>query len=122
MHETKLTHSKAIQTFLPQANQILVLLDQRSPDLFRQRPRCKRNRPSQEGEAGRLSSLPGGTFGSPRGDWYDVELTYTSNAIEENTLTRSETAIVLKKRLTVHGKPLKDHREVVDHLAALPFV
>jgi hypothetical protein len=45
--------------------------------------------------------------------WYDVELTYTSNAIEGNTLTRSETAIVIEKGLTIGGKPLKDHLEAM---------
>lgn len=55
-------------------------------------------------------------------DWYDVELTYTSNAIEGNTLTRSETAIVIEKGLTVRGKPLKDHEEAVDHFETLKFV
>ncbi len=55
-------------------------------------------------------------------DWYDVELTYTSNAIEGNTLTRSETAIVIEKGITVRGKPLKDHEEAVDHFEALKFV
>ena len=54
--------------------------------------------------------------------WYDVELTYTSNAIEGNTLTRQETALVLEKGLTVRGKPLKDHQEAVDHSEALRFV
>lgn len=54
--------------------------------------------------------------------WYDVELTYTSNAIEGNTLSRSETAIVLEKGFTVRGKPLKDHMEAVDHKAALDYV
>lgn len=54
--------------------------------------------------------------------WYDVELTYTSNAIEGNTLTRQETAVVLEKGITVRGKPLKDHQEAVDHLAALQYV
>ncbi len=54
--------------------------------------------------------------------WYDVELTYTSNAIEGNTLTRQETALVLEKGITVRGKPLKDHEEAVDHLDALLFV
>lgn len=54
--------------------------------------------------------------------WYDVELTYTSNALEGNTLTRSETAIVIEKGLTVRGKPLKDHEEAVDHFEALQFV
>ncbi len=54
--------------------------------------------------------------------WYDVELTYTSNALEGNTLTRSETAIVLEKGLTVRGKPLKDHLEAIDHKDALAYV
>ena len=54
--------------------------------------------------------------------WYDVELTYTSNALEGNTLTRSETAIVLDKGITVGGKPLKDHLEAVGHKDALGYV
>lgn len=54
--------------------------------------------------------------------WYDVELTYTSNAIEGNTLTRVETAIVLEKGITVAGRPLKDYYEAVDHFDALRFV
>ncbi len=51
----------------------------------------------------------------------DVELTYSSNAIEGNTLTLQETAIVLEKGVTVRGKPLKDHQEAVDHFDALKF-
>ncbi len=54
--------------------------------------------------------------------WYDVELTYTSNAIEGNTLTRSETAIVLEKGITIGGKPLKDHLEALGHKDALDCV
>ena len=54
--------------------------------------------------------------------WYDVELTYTSNAIEGNTLTRSETAIVLEKGITIGGKPLKDHLEAIGHKDALDYV
>ncbi|HYU13700.1 MAG TPA: Fic family protein [Stellaceae bacterium] len=54
--------------------------------------------------------------------WYDVELTYSSNAIEGNTLTRSETAIVLEKGITIGGKPLKDHLEAIGHRDALAFV
>lgn len=37
-------------------------------------------------------------------DWFRVELTYTSNAIEGNTLTRLETALVVEKGITVGGK------------------
>ncbi len=54
--------------------------------------------------------------------WYDVELTYSSNAIEGNTLTRSETAIVLEKGITIGGKPLKDHLEAIGHRDALHLV
>jgi Fic family protein len=54
--------------------------------------------------------------------YYDVELTYTSNAIEGNTLTRVETSIVIEKGITVSGKPLKDHLEAVDHYHAIRYV
>ena len=54
--------------------------------------------------------------------WYDVELIYSSNSLEGNTLTRSETAIVLDKGITVRGKPLKDHLEAIDHRDALIYV
>ena len=48
---------------------------------------------------------------------YDVELTYTSNAIEGNTLTLRETAEVIEHGITVGGKSLRDHLEAVDHYA-----
>ena len=50
---------------------------------------------------------------------YDVELTYTSNAIEGNTLTLRETAEVIEHGITVGGKPLRDHLEAQDHYRAL---
>jgi len=51
--------------------------------------------------------------------FYDVELTYTSNAIEGNTLTHRETAEVIEHGITAGGKPLRDHLEAVDHYDAL---
>jgi Fic family protein len=51
--------------------------------------------------------------------YYDVELTYTSNAIEGNTLTLRETAEVIEHGITVGGKKLKDHLEAVDHYDAV---
>jgi Fic family protein len=51
-----------------------------------------------------------------------IDITYTSNAIEGNTLTAGETALVLEKGITVSGKPLKDHLEAVDHARALDWV
>ena len=50
---------------------------------------------------------------------YDVELTYTSNAIEGNTLTLRETAEVIEHGLTIGGKPLRDHLEALDHYDAV---
>jgi Fic family protein len=58
-------------------------------------------------------------------DWYDVELTYTSNAIEGNTLTRVETAEVFEKGLgapAVVAKPIEHQLEVIGHKEALAFV
>lgn len=55
-------------------------------------------------------------------DWIDVELTYNSNAIEGNTLTKQETAIVIEKGLTVGGKSLKEHLEAINHKIALDFI
>ena len=55
-------------------------------------------------------------------EWFRVELTYTSNAIEGNTLTRQETALVVEKGITVGGKSLKEHLEATNHVAALDFI
>jgi cell filamentation protein, protein adenylyltransferase len=51
-----------------------------------------------------------------------IDITYTSNAIEGNTLTAGETALVLEKGITVSGKPLKDHLEAIDHARALEWI
>ena len=53
---------------------------------------------------------------------HDIELTYTSNAIEGNTLTASETMLVIEHGITIGGKPLKDHLEAVDHHDAIRYV
>ena len=48
--------------------------------------------------------------------------THTSTAIEGNTLTLGETAFVIEDGLTVSGKSLKDHQEVVGHARAIDLV
>lgn len=50
-----------------------------------------------------------------------VEYTYNSNAIEGNTLTLRETALVLEG-VTIDKKPLKDHMEAVAHRDAFLYV
>ena len=69
----------------------------------------------------RLRPLPPGIVRNLDG-WFRVELTYTSNALEGNTLSRRETAVVLEKGLTVGGKSLKEHLEATNHARALDFV
>lgn len=55
-------------------------------------------------------------------EWFRVELTYTSNSIEGNTLTRRETALVVEKGLTVGGKTLVEHLEATNHAHAIDWV
>ncbi|WP_295439234.1 hypothetical protein [uncultured Thiodictyon sp.] len=45
--------------------------------------------------------------------------THGSTALEGNTLTLGETKFVIEEGLTVSGKPLKDHQEVMGHARAI---
>lgn len=54
--------------------------------------------------------------------YYDVDITYASNAIEGNTLSPVETTLVIEKGVTIGGKPLNDHLEVLDHYDAMLYV
>lgn len=66
-------------------------------------------RPLTAGEVARLK------------DEFLVEFTYNSNAIEGNTLTLLETAMVLEG-MTIDRKPLKDHLEVIGHRDAFEYM
>ncbi len=55
-------------------------------------------------------------------NYYKIGLTYSSNALEGNTLSESETKIVLEEGITVSGKPLKDHFEAIGHAEAYDFL
>jgi Fic family protein len=50
-----------------------------------------------------------------------VEWTYNSNAIEGNTLTMSETKVVLEG-ITIGGKSMVEHLEAINHRDAIIFV
>ena len=45
--------------------------------------------------------------------YFKISFTYTSNAIEGNTLSLSETKIIIEDGITIGGKPVKDHLEVI---------
>ena len=49
---------------------------------------------------------------------YKIGLTYSSNALEGNTLDLAETKVVIEDGLTINGKPIKDHLETLGHACA----
>jgi len=54
--------------------------------------------------------------------YFRVGMTYTSNALEGNSLTLTETKVLLEDGLTVGGKPLRDCYEAVGHADAYDFM
>lgn len=55
-------------------------------------------------------------------DYYRIGITYSSNAMEGNTLTESETKVVIEEGITISGKPLKHHLEAIGHASAFDYV
>ncbi len=55
-------------------------------------------------------------------EYYRVGLTYTSNALEGNSLTETETKVVLEDGITIGGKPIKDYYEALGHSEAYDYI
>jgi len=55
-------------------------------------------------------------------EYFDVEWTYHSNAIEGSSITLAETKVILAHGLTVGGKSLREHLEVINHKHAIDLV
>lgn len=55
-------------------------------------------------------------------EYYRVGLTFTSNALEGNSLTETETKIVLEDGITIGGKPIKDYYEALGHSEAYDHI
>ena len=51
-----------------------------------------------------------------------IENTYHSNAIEGNTLTLRETALILQEGITIGEKPVREHLEVIGHRDAFEYI
>lgn len=51
-----------------------------------------------------------------------IENTYDTNAIEGNTLTLRETALVLQQGVTIEGKGIRDHLEAIGHKDAFFYM
>jgi Fic family protein len=54
--------------------------------------------------------------------YYRIGLTYASNALEGNSLTETETKVLLEDGLTVGGKPMRDHFEAIGHGEAYDYM
>lgn len=55
-------------------------------------------------------------------EYFKIGLTYSSNALEGNSLNETETKIVLEDGMTIGGKPLRDHFEAIGHAEAYEHV
>ncbi len=55
-------------------------------------------------------------------EYYRIGLTYTSNAMEGNSLTETETKIVLEDGITIGGKRIVDHLEAIGHSDAYNYL
>lgn len=53
---------------------------------------------------------------------FAIEHTYDSNAIEGNTLTLRETALILQEGVTIAEKPIKDHLEAIGYRDAFEYI
>jgi Fic family protein len=53
---------------------------------------------------------------------FDVEFTYNSTAIEGNTFSYQETKIVLLDGITIGGKSIREHLEIINHKEAIDYV
>ena len=55
-------------------------------------------------------------------EYFRIGLTYSSNALEGNTLTISETKILIEEGITIGGKPIKDCYEAIGHAQAYDYM
>ncbi|MCL2690071.1 MAG: Fic family protein [Chitinispirillia bacterium] len=94
----------------PQDNRFKALtLDEIYEKIELKKQELSKRRPLTQGELERLN------------EDFMIEYTYNSNAIEGNTLTLQETALVLRG-LTVDKKPIRELLEVTQHKEAFYFV
>lgn len=54
--------------------------------------------------------------------YFRIGTTYTSNALEGNSLTLTETKVLLEDGITVGGKPIKDFYEATGHAKAYDYM
>lgn len=53
---------------------------------------------------------------------FSIAWTYNSNAIEGNTLSIQETELVIKEGITIGGKTVNEHLEVLNHKKGIEYL
>jgi Fic family protein len=53
---------------------------------------------------------------------FDIDFTYNSTAIEGNTFTLQETKMVLLEGITIGGKTMREHLEIINHKEAIDYI
>ena len=84
-------------------------------------PRLLERLDTKKRQLDELRPLPSATVQSLR-EQILVEWTYNSNAIEGSTLSLRETKLILETGLTIGGKSLREHFEVINHRDAIEYV
>ena len=84
-------------------------------------PRLLTRIENKKAQLDRLRPLPGAAVARLR-DQILVEWIYNSNAIEGSTITLQETRLILETGLTIGGKSLREHFEVINHRDAIDYV
>ena len=54
--------------------------------------------------------------------FYRIGFTYSSNALEGNSLTESETKVIIEDGLTIGGKTIREHSEALGHSEAYTYL
>lgn len=80
--------------------------DSRIPDCDKLQKKIQAHRPLTSDELRQLR------------EYYRIGLTWSSNALEGNSLTETETKVVIEDGITIGGKPLRDHYEAAGHSEA----
>ena len=88
---------------LESAPNLLAVIDRKKTELDQRRPLT-------EGEIARLN------------EEFTIEYTYNSNAIEGNTLTLRETALILQEGITITEKPLREHLDIIGFNDAFYYI
>ena len=53
---------------------------------------------------------------------FDIDFTFNSTAIEGNTFTYQETKVLLLDGITIGGKTIREHLEIINHKEAIDYI